>query len=119
LTQLLPFAKDLFQAFDNIDPTAKRQRAINPSKLLRGMFRLLAGIMILKTGDTPAAVSWLSKQSLLSSLPCSLASALRHQPQAKQRLSTLLVALFSKIKTRKFYPTIPLKLQTPSACCLL
>jgi hypothetical protein len=53
-TKLLPFAKDLFQALDNINPAAKRQRAIT-HKLLRGMFRL-AGILIYKTRDSPAAV---------------------------------------------------------------
>ena len=53
-TQLCPFARALVQAFNNVDPTAKRQRAITP-KLLRGMFRL-AGVAVLLTHDLPAAI---------------------------------------------------------------
>jgi hypothetical protein len=53
-TQLHPFAKALFQAFNNVDPAAKRQQAITP-KLLRGMFRL-AGAAVALTHDSPAAI---------------------------------------------------------------
>jgi hypothetical protein len=53
-TQLCPFAKALFQAFNNVNPAAKRQQAITP-KLLRGMFRL-AGVAVDLTHDSPAAI---------------------------------------------------------------
>jgi hypothetical protein len=54
-SQLHPSTRALFQSFDNIDPAAKRQRAITP-KLLRGMFRL-AGVGIPVTHDSPAAIA--------------------------------------------------------------
>jgi hypothetical protein len=52
--QLQPFARALFQAFENVDPATKRQRAITP-KLLRAMYRL-AGVGLELTHDSPLAV---------------------------------------------------------------
>jgi hypothetical protein len=53
--QLLPSTHALFQAYSNIDPAPKRQRAITP-KLLRGMYTL-AGLDFPATSDLPAAIA--------------------------------------------------------------
>ena len=53
--QLLPSARALLQAYANVDPAPKRQRAITP-KLLRGM-HTLAGLDFQVTRDLPAAIA--------------------------------------------------------------
>jgi hypothetical protein len=50
-TQLHPFAKALFQAFNNVDPAAKRHH----TQAAEGMFRL-AGAAVALTHDSPAAI---------------------------------------------------------------
>ena len=53
--QLLPSARSLFKAFENVDPAPQRQRVITP-KLLQGMYTL-AGLTFEVTHDTPPAIA--------------------------------------------------------------
>jgi hypothetical protein len=71
--QLLPFAKHLFEAFDNIDPATKQQFAIT-RELLQGTFRLTS-LMILETRhslqqlSSPTALPSAAKRPLAAQPP--------------------------------------------------
>jgi hypothetical protein len=114
-TKLLPFAKDLFQAFDNINPAAKRQQAIT-LKLLRGMFPL-AGVVILETCDSPAAV--IAELAIVAFFFAMLSCKCTATPTPCKTKTINLAGIIFETDTSKLCPTIPLKLQTPSTSCLL